>query len=182
MLCGLLKCGYLDLEMLDKCDYDYDNIKDYLSFMKVEDLDLNMLLEGCIQYYKDRVQNIIDEEITETESNLKGLEDYEDTYNGNIAYEYTNKIIDLRQKLEELQSLDSASDIEYYTNYLDTSVYIVDEDTKEIYRKYLRDKIEKENAFSIIIITKQFNEETSFENVPKVRDKLKMLENVVKLL
>ena len=28
-------------------------------------------------------------------------------------------------------------------------------------------KIEKENAFSIIIITKQFNEETSFENVPK---------------
>ena len=28
-------------------------------------------------------------------------------------------------------------------------------------------KIEKENAFSIIVITKQFNEETSFENVPK---------------
>lgn len=28
-------------------------------------------------------------------------------------------------------------------------------------------KIEKEKAFSIIIITKQFNEETSFENVPK---------------
>jgi len=28
-------------------------------------------------------------------------------------------------------------------------------------------KIEKENAFNIIIITKQFNEETSFENVPK---------------
>ena len=26
-------------------------------------------------------------------------------------------------------------------------------------------KIEKENAFSIIVITKQFNEETSFENV-----------------
>lgn len=28
-------------------------------------------------------------------------------------------------------------------------------------------KIEKENAFSIIVITRQFNEETSFENVPK---------------
>ena len=31
-------------------------------------------------------------------------------------------------------------------------------------------KIEKENAFSIIVITKQFNEETSFENVPKFWD------------
>ena len=31
-------------------------------------------------------------------------------------------------------------------------------------------KIEKENAFSIIVITKKFNEETSFENVPKFWD------------
>ena len=31
-------------------------------------------------------------------------------------------------------------------------------------------KIEKENAFSIIVITKQFNEETSFEKVPKFWD------------
>jgi AraC family transcriptional regulator len=31
-------------------------------------------------------------------------------------------------------------------------------------------KIEKENAFSIIVKTKQFNEETSFEDVPKFWD------------
>ena len=31
-------------------------------------------------------------------------------------------------------------------------------------------KIEKENAFSIIVITKQFNEETSFEKIPKFWD------------
>ena len=31
-------------------------------------------------------------------------------------------------------------------------------------------KIEKENAFNIIVKTKQFNEETSFENVPKFWD------------
>ena len=31
-------------------------------------------------------------------------------------------------------------------------------------------KIEEENAFSIIVITKQFNEETSFENVPTFWD------------
>lgn len=31
-------------------------------------------------------------------------------------------------------------------------------------------KIEKENAFSIMVITKQFNEETSFEDVPKFWD------------
>ena len=42
-------------------------------------------------------------------------------------------------------------------------------------------KIEKENAFSIIIITKQFNEETSFENVPKFWDEYyeKGYQNVV---
>ena len=42
-------------------------------------------------------------------------------------------------------------------------------------------KIEKENAFSIIVITKQFNEETSFENVPKFWDKYyeKGYQNVV---
>lgn len=42
-------------------------------------------------------------------------------------------------------------------------------------------KIEKENAFCIIVITKQFNEETSFENVPKFWDEYyeKGYQNVV---
>lgn len=42
-------------------------------------------------------------------------------------------------------------------------------------------KIEKEKAFSIIVITKQFNEETSFENVPKFWDEYyeKGYQNVV---
>lgn len=42
-------------------------------------------------------------------------------------------------------------------------------------------KIEKENAFSIIVITKQFNEETSFENAPKFWDEYyeKGYQNVV---
>ena len=42
-------------------------------------------------------------------------------------------------------------------------------------------KIEKENAFSIIVLTKQFNEETSFENVPKFWDEYyeKGYQNVV---
>ena len=42
-------------------------------------------------------------------------------------------------------------------------------------------KIEKENAFNIIVITKQFNEETSFENVPKFWDEYyeKGYQNVV---
>ena len=42
-------------------------------------------------------------------------------------------------------------------------------------------KIEKEKAFSIIVTTKQFNEETSFENVPKFWDEYyeKGYQNVV---
>lgn len=42
-------------------------------------------------------------------------------------------------------------------------------------------KIEKENAFNIIVLTKQFNEETSFENIPKFWDEYyeKGYQNVV---
>lgn len=145
MLCDILKCGYLDIEMLDKCEYDYDDIKYHFEDIKVEDLNINIVLESCILNYITNIQNKIDEKITETESDLKGLEDYEDMYNGNIDYEYVIQIKELRKKLEELQSLDSTSDIDYYTNCLDTKIYIVDDEIKEIYNKYLKEEVEKEN-------------------------------------
>lgn len=145
MLCDILKCGYLDIEMLDKCEYDYDDIKYHFEDIKVEDLNINIVLESCILNYITNIQNKIDEKITETESDLKGLEDYEDMYNGNIDYEYVIQIKELRKKLEELQSLDSTSDIDYYTNCLDTKIYIVDDEVKEIYNKYLKEEVEKEN-------------------------------------
>lgn len=145
MLCNILKCGYLDIEMLDKCEYDYDDIKYHFEDIKVEDLNINIVLESCILNYITNIQNKIDEKITETESDLKGLEDYSDMYNGNIAYEYVEEIKRLRQQLEDLQSLDSTSDIDYYTNCLDTNIYIVDDEVKEIYNKYLKEEVEKEN-------------------------------------
>lgn len=145
MLCDILKCGYLDIEMLDKCEYDYDDIKYHFEDIKVEDLNINIILESCILNYINNIQDKIDEKITETESDLKGLEDYSDMYNGDIAYEYINQIKELRKKLEELQSLDSTSDIDYYTNCLDTNIYIIDDEVKEIYNKYLKEEVEKEN-------------------------------------
>ena len=145
MVSEMLKCGFLDIEMLDKCDYSYDDIKDYIEDYKIKDIDINIILGACINYFQNMIQEKIDEKITETESDLKGLEDYEDTYNGNISYEDTNAIIDLRKKLEELQNLSACDDIEYYTNCLDTSVYIVDDEVREIYKKYLKDEVEKEN-------------------------------------
>lgn len=145
MLCNILKCGYLDIEMLDKCEYDYDDIKYHFEDIKVEDLNINIILESCILNYISNIQDKIDEKITETESDLKGLEDYEDMYNGNIDFEYKEDLIRLRQQLEDLQSLDSTSDIDYYTNCLDTNIYIVDDEVKEIYNKYLKEEVEKEN-------------------------------------
>lgn len=145
MIYDMLNCGSLDLEMLDKCEYDYDDIKYHFEDIKVRDLNINIILEGCILNYITNIQNKIDEKITETESDLKGLEDYEDMYNGNIDYEYVIQIKELRKKLEELQSLDSTSDIDYYTNCLDTKIYIVDDEVKEIYNKYLKEEVEKEN-------------------------------------
>lgn len=145
MICSMLNCGSLDLEMLDKCNYDYDDIKYNFDEMKVKNIDLNTLLSSCLNLYINHIQEKIDEKITETESDLKGLEDYEDMYGGNIAYEYVVEMKRLRKQLEELQSLYAYDDIEYNTNYLDTNIYIVDDEIRAIYQKYLEQEIENEN-------------------------------------
>ena len=139
--------GTLDWEMLDKCDYDFEDIYKNMKMFcsSYEDFDFNSILLGAIDLYKYHIQDKIDEKITETESDLKELENYEEMYNGNIAYEYVNKIIDLRKQLEDLQKLYATDDIEYFTNYLDTSIFILNDEIRALYKKYLKEEIKAEN-------------------------------------
>ena len=139
--------GTLDWEMLEKCEYDFEDIYKNMKMFcsSYEDFDFNSILLGAIDLYKYHIQDKIDEKITETESDLKELENYEEMYNGNIAYEYVNKIIDLRKQLEDLQKLYATDDIEYFTNYLDTSIFILNDEIRALYKKYLKEEIKAEN-------------------------------------
>ena len=139
--------GTLDWEILEKCEYDFEDIYKNMKMFcsSYEDFDFNSILLGAIDLYKYHIQDKIDEKITETESDLKELENYEEMYNGNIAYEYVNKIIDLRKQLEDLQKLYATDDIEYFTNYLDTSIFILNDEIRALYKKYLKEEIKAEN-------------------------------------
>ena len=139
--------GTLDWEMLEKCEYDFEDIYKNMKMFcsSYEDFDFNSILLGAIDLYKYHIQDKIDEKITETESDLKELERYIDENNGNVDIEYVDDKKRLEQKLEDLQSLYASDDIEYFTNYLDTSIFIVNDEVRALYKKYLEEEVEKEN-------------------------------------
>lgn len=142
----LLGGGILDWEMLDKCNYSCDDILDKIKmFTTIDEMDFNCILLGAIDLYRDNIDKSIREKIKETESELKELEDYSDMYNGDIDDEYVGKIIRLRKQLEDLNGLYTTDDIEYNTNYLDTNMWFVNDEVKELYKKYLSKEIEEEN-------------------------------------
>lgn len=139
--------GTLDWEMLNKCEYDFEDIYEDMKMFcsSYEDFDFNSILLGAIDLYKYHIQDKIDEKITETESDLKELERYIDENNGNVDIEYVDDKKRLEQQLEDLQSLYASDDIEYFTNYLDTSIFIVNDEVRALYKKYLEEEVEKEN-------------------------------------
>ena len=139
--------GSLDWNMLDKCEYDFEDIYEDMKMFcsSYEDFDFNSILLGAIDLYKYHIQDKIDEKITETESDLKELERYIDESNGNVDIEYIDDKKRLEQQLEDLQSLYANDDIEYFTNYLDTSIFIVNDEVRALYKKYLEEEVEKEN-------------------------------------
>lgn len=116
LLCKLLNCGYADVEMLSKINYDFDDVKEQLHDINYSMIDFESLLYGAIYLYRYNIQDVIDEKIRNKENGY-----------------------------EELEKLDTWEDIECYVNYLDTHIYIVNDEIKEIYRKYLSDEISKEN-------------------------------------
>ena len=133
--------GSLDWDMLDKCSYNWEMIKQY----DIIDMNFNSITESCMELYKQHIQDRLDEKITETESDLKELERYSDENNGNIDQKYIDEIENLKEQLEELQDLCVDNDIQYYANYLDNDIYIENDEIRELYKKYLAQEIKKEN-------------------------------------
>ena len=139
--------GTLDWEMLEKCEYDFEDIYEDMKMFcsSYEDFDFNSILLGAIDLYKYHIQDKLDEKITETESDLKELERYSDENNNNIDQKYIDEISNLRKQLAELQTLCVDDDISYYANYLDNGIYIVDDEIRALYKKYLKEEIKAEN-------------------------------------
>lgn len=136
--------GIADYEMLEKCEYDFEDILGHIdSFCSREEMDFNAILLGAIDLYRSNLEKAIENKIAEYESELKYLDDYEETCGGDRKTYY--EILDYKDRIEKLNELYPFDDIEYNTNYLDTQIWFADDETKAIYREFLSKEIDEEN-------------------------------------
>lgn len=136
--------GSLDYDMLDKCKYDFEDIYNNMKmFTTLDEADFNDILIGAIDLFRNNIESAINTKRQELEDKIKYLENKEKC----CGYD-KNDEIELRESQENLERLDDlypSDDIEYNCNYLDTQIWFVDDEIKEIYRDILKDEIEKEN-------------------------------------
>ena len=136
ILMELLECGCLDLAMLDDCEYDfYDVLNQCDSF--TSDPKFCDILYGAICLYMGNIDTKIQERISELDDLMQELDEQ--------GYADTEEFTEYEEEQEALQTLNPYDDIEYFINFIDTSIYIRDERKKEIYRKYLSDIIDEED-------------------------------------
>lgn len=143
----LLGCGSFDLEMLDKCSYDFSDIKNEIESMG-SDINFSNIIYGAICIYKNNLQAKIDSKVYELECELKDLVYYVKEKNKVCTTDEQDDIdiSELEYKIGELESLDVYDDIEEFINFLDTHLSLVcDEKKKNLYKKYLSDEINEED-------------------------------------
>lgn len=136
--------GILDYDMLEKCEYDFGDVLYYIKeFTTIEDMTFNDILLGAIKMYKDNLQEKIDEKRKELEDNLKYLKNKLDY----VAYGKRElaELEIVEDELDKIYRLDAFTDIEYYLNYLETKIFIVDDEIRAIYKELLADEIDEEN-------------------------------------
>lgn len=144
MLMNLLDCGSADLSLLEDINYDFVDVRDEVeSFTTIQDMKFNDILVGAIYIFMNNINEIIENKVKEKEEEIKYLEDRLDY----VAYGKRDlmEIEIAKEDLEKLNELYVYDDIEYYCNYLDNSIYIVDEDKKAIYKEFLSKEIDEEN-------------------------------------
>lgn len=144
ILMTLFGGGIADYDMLEKCEYDFEDILSYIdSFCSREEMDFNSILLGAIDLYRSNLENAIENKKAEMEENLKYLENRLDY----VAYRKTDlmEIEVARADLEKIEKLYPFDDIEYNTNYLDTQIWVADDEIKAIYKEFLSKEVDEEN-------------------------------------
>lgn len=132
LLTSLLGCGYLDLDILDGCEYDMiDLIGIARDEMGYEKLDINNLCCAMFEMGKREIQDFLNDRIEELKDN-DDLTEEEKT------------------ELDQLETLEIFEDISSFHNFIDTSISI--DKNADIYTEYLKsalDNFEEKTGFSI---------------------------------
>ena len=136
ILMELLECGILDLAMLDDCEYDfYDVYEECQSF--TDQPKFCDILCGAICIYQRNIRTAIEDRISELDNLMEELDDQ--------GLADTEEFAEYEEEQDALKELDPFEDIEYFINFIDTSIWIPDEHKKEIYGKYLSNIINEED-------------------------------------
>ena len=134
ILCELLDCGYLDLDILDDADEDF--VLETIEYLKSDGIpvSLNTITDSMFHEAQTRINGEWDARLDELGS---------DKANG---YPLAQEEL---EELEAIKELNPEEDITWYCNCLDTGIYIVN-DKYDVYRKYfgdLLDELENEMGF-----------------------------------
>lgn len=133
ILCELLDCGYLDLDILDDADEDY--VLEAIENLRFEELEISLNAITSEMFWKARA------DIASAVENRKGeLQGYE------VDFSLSDEE---REELEAIEELHPDEDIEWFCNCLDTSIYITN-DKYDVYKKYfgdLMDELENKMGF-----------------------------------
>lgn len=124
LLCEMLSCGSMDLELLDRVGYDWDEILDQAEWPS-EGFDFNGLMRAVVDVGIIHIKDAVSDRICELEAvQLNGRELDDDEF----------------EEKNALEGLDPDNDIRSYHNCLDTHVWF--EHNGSIYRRYLPEALD----------------------------------------
>ena len=144
ILMTLFGGGIADYDMLEKCNYSFEDIlKNIDMFTTRDDMDFNDILIGAIDEYRSNLNNAIENRKKEIEENIKYLENKMSC----CAFDKYDEIQlnDYYEDLKNIEELYPFDDIEHNCNYLDTQIWVLDDEIRAIYKKLLADEVEEEN-------------------------------------
>ena len=126
ILCELLNCGYLDLDILDDADEDY--VLEAIEDCKANGIpvSLNAITDTMFMMAQSEINAAWDARFDELGS---------DEANG-----YAGE--DELKELEAIKELNPEEDIGWYCNCLDTGIYIVN-DKYDVYKEYFGDLLDE---------------------------------------
>lgn len=126
ILCELLDCGYLDLDILDDADEDF--VLEAIENRRFEGLEISLNAITSEMFWKARAD--IASAVENRKEELQGFE---------AEMSISD---DEREELEAIEELNPDEDIEWFCNCLDTSIYIVN-DKYDAYKKYFGDLLDE---------------------------------------
>jgi hypothetical protein len=124
LLCEMLSCGSMDLEILDRIGYGWDEILDQMDWPR-DGLDFNDVLRGAVSVGIIKLKEAIDDRICEIEAipNERELDEDEE------------------EELNTLRLLKPDDDIEGDFNFLATHVWF--KNNGPVYRRYLSEAVDE---------------------------------------